>query len=136
MPFTLRTASFRVIGARFELRSVSALLLTPGRALQRVRDSPDEAEDADVEIRPSHVPPFALRNAAREPSCRKDAAGRQSATNLGAAKIQRFVLFRKEPPAWRRCCSGGPRRGTVWENPILGGARDSPGGDVEPARGV
>src|ERR1700757_4700342 len=100
MPSTLRTARLRVIGARFELRSESALLLAPGRALQRVRESPDEGADADFEIRPSHVPPFASRNPARKPTRGKDAAARQSATNLGAAKIQRFVLFRKESPAW------------------------------------
>src|SRR5262249_56879318 len=116
----------RVVGGRLELHSVSALLLTPGRALQRVRDNPDEAEDADVEIRPGHVPPFALRNAAREPSCRKDAAGRQSATNLGAAKIQRFVLFSKESPALRRCCSRCLTRRPLWKTQRPRRARASP----------
>src|SRR5207248_11103701 len=40
MPSTLRTAVARVVGARSELRSESASLLAPGRARQRVRDSP------------------------------------------------------------------------------------------------
>src|SRR5207244_6853796 len=64
MPSTLRTAVARVIGARLELRSESALLLAPGRAPQRVRGSPGKT----------------------------GGGGRQPAGNLAAVKIQRFVL--------------------------------------------
>src|SRR5438876_12172916 len=104
MPSTLRTAVARVVGARLELRSESALLLAPGRAPQRVRSSPGQAGDAGYELRRAHFPPFASPVLAREPIGTKDEAGRQPAANLAAAKIQRFVLG-KGVRAWRRCCS-------------------------------
>jgi hypothetical protein len=78
MPSTLRTASLWVIGARLETRSESALLLEPGRALQRVRGSPGEGAEAGYgRMAAQYLSSFRVANQGVEvPHGKEDEAGR------------------------------------------------------------